>query len=106
LALRADREAVVELGLEVGRGALTSDTWEAGIKRTRRKQLPLTASGLQGLRDEYARALVGETLKLERAPNAECRVRFPAAATAWPLPILPQMLQTALPRMPISPSAT
>jgi hypothetical protein len=51
---------------------LDSDTWVGEVKRIRGKKQPLTAAGLQGLRDEYirtlepARALAAETLTLER----------------------------------------
>jgi hypothetical protein len=46
-------------------------TWVGEVKRIRGKKQPLTAAGLQGLREEYtrtiapARALAAETLKLE-----------------------------------------
>ena len=52
---------------------LDSDTWVAEVKRIRGKKLPLTAAGVQGLREEYTRsiepgrAFAAETLKLERA---------------------------------------
>src|ERR1035438_2671250 len=51
---------------------LDSDTWVGEVKRIRGKKLPLTAAGVQGLREEYtrtiapARALAAETLNLER----------------------------------------
>ncbi len=51
---------------------LDSDTWVSEVKRLRGKKHPLTAAGLQGLRDEYTRtiapvrALAAEALTLER----------------------------------------
>jgi hypothetical protein len=51
---------------------LDSDTWVGEVERIRGKKLPLTAAGVQGLREEYtrsiepARALAAETLELER----------------------------------------
>ena len=52
---------------------LDSDTWVGEVKRIRGKKQPLTAAGVQALREEYtrtiepARALAAETLKLECA---------------------------------------
>ncbi len=54
---------------------LDSDIWVAEVKRIRGKKQPLTAAGLQALRDEYirtivpARALAAETLALEGTPS-------------------------------------
>ena len=45
---------------------LDSNTWVAEVKRIRGKKQPLTAAGLQALRDECTRALAAETLTLER----------------------------------------
>ena len=51
---------------------LDSDPWVGEVKRIRGKKLPLTAAGLQGVRDEYTRSiepayvLAAEALNLER----------------------------------------
>jgi hypothetical protein len=57
-----------------------SNTWVSEVKHIRGKKHPLSSAGLHVLRDEYtrtlepARALAAETLTLERARNAECRM--------------------------------
>ena len=81
---------------------LDSDTWVAEVKRIRGKKLPLTAAGVQGLREEYtrsidpARALATETLTLERTlsdlVNQAYALTPAEIALTW---------QTAPPRLPI-----
>jgi hypothetical protein len=84
---------------------LDSDTWVGEVKRTRGKKLPLTAAGVQGLRDEYTRtiepshALAAETLTLERTLNDLVNQAYALTPTEIEL-----MWQTALPRMPITPA--
>jgi hypothetical protein len=83
---------------------LDSDTWVSEVKRIRGKKLPLTAAGVQGLREEYtrsiepARALATETLKLERTLSD-----FVNQAYALTPAEIALMWQTAPPRMPIPP---
>ncbi len=66
------RERHVEVDGKVAATELDSDTWVDEVKRVRGKKLPLTATGVQGLRDEYtpsiehAHALAADNLKLER----------------------------------------
>ena len=84
---------------------LDSDTWVAEVKRIRGKKRPLTATGLQALRDEYtrtiapARALAAETLTLERTLSD--LVYQPYALTPAEIAL---MWQTAPARMPTPPS--
>ncbi len=81
---------------------LDSDTWVAEVKRIRGKKQPLTAAGLQALRDEYtrtilpARALAAEALQLERTLNDLVNQAY--ALTPEEITL---MWQTAPPRMPI-----
>jgi hypothetical protein len=83
---------------------LDSDTLASEVKRIRGKKLPLTAAGVQGLRDEYtrtlepARTLATETLKLERALNDLVNQAYGLTPEEIAL-----MWQTAPPRMPIPP---
>lgn len=77
------------------------------MKRIRGKKQPLTAAGLQALREEYtrtiepARVLAAETLKLECAlsdfVNQAYGLTPEEIALLW---------QTAPPRMPIPPTTT
>jgi hypothetical protein len=81
---------------------LDSDTWVAEVKRIRGKKQPLTAAGVQGLRDEYtrtiapARALAAETLTLERTLSDLVNHAYGLTSAEITL-----MWQTAPPRMPI-----
>ncbi|MCX6914391.1 MAG: Eco57I restriction-modification methylase domain-containing protein, partial [Verrucomicrobia bacterium] len=83
---------------------LDSDTWVAEVKRIRGKKLPLTATGLHALRDEYirtiepARALAAETLNLERTLSDLVNQAYALTPAEIAL-----MWQTAPPRMPIPP---
>lgn len=82
---------------------LDSDTFVAAIKKVRGKKKPLTAAGLKGLRDEYARSLeparklAAEALKLEHEisdlVNEAYGLTPDEIALTW---------QTAPPRMPIA----
>ncbi len=82
---------------------LDSDTLVAEVKRIRGKKLPLTAAGLQALREEYtrtiepARLLAAETLKLERALSDLVNQAYGLTPEEIDL-----MWKTAPPRMPIS----
>jgi methylase of polypeptide subunit release factors len=86
--------------------ALDSDTLVSEVKRIRGKKQPLTAAGVQGLREEYtrtiepARALAAETLKLERALSDLVNQAY--ALTPEEIAL---MWKTAPPRMPIRPPA-
>jgi hypothetical protein len=86
---------------------LDSDTWVGEVKRIRGKKLPLTAAGVQGLREEYtrsiepARALAVETWKLERALSDLVNQAYGLTPAEIEL-----MWKTAPPRMPIPPPAT
>ena len=68
---------------------LDSDTWVAEVKRIWGKKLPLTAAGVQGLREEYsrtielARALAAETLKLERTLSVSLRKSQCPCRACW-----------------------
>ncbi len=86
---------------------LDSNTWVSEVKRIRGKKQPLPSAGLHALRDEYtrtlepARALVAETLALERTlsdlVNQAYALTPAEIALIW---------QTAPPPMPIlSPEA-
>ena len=81
---------------------LDSDTLVAEVKRIRGKKLPLTAAGVQGLRDEYtrtiepARALAAEMLKLECTLSDLVNQAYGLTPEEIKL-----MWQTAPPRMPI-----
>ena len=83
---------------------LDSDTLVAEVKRIRGKKLPLTAAGVQGLRQEYtgtiepSRALAAETLKLEGALSDLVNQAYGLTPAEIAL-----MWQTAPPRMPIPP---
>jgi hypothetical protein len=85
---------------------LDSDTWVGEVKRIRGKKLPLTAAGVQGLRDEYtrtiepARVLAAETLKLECALSDLVNQAYGLTPEEIEL-----MWKTAPPRMPIPPPA-
>jgi hypothetical protein len=74
------------------------------VKRIRGRKLPLTAAGVQALRDEYtrtlepARTLAAETLQLERTLNDLVNQAY--ALTPEEIAL---MWQTAPPRMPIPP---
>jgi hypothetical protein len=86
---------------------LDSDTCVGEVKRIRGKKLPLTAVGVQALREEYTRtiepavALASETLKLERTRsdlvNQACGLTPAENDLMW---------RTAPPRMPTPPPAT
>jgi hypothetical protein len=86
---------------------LDSDTWVAEVKRIRGKKMPLTAVGVHALRDEYTgtieptRALVAETLKLERTLSDLVNRAYALTPSEIDL-----MWKTAPPRMPIPPPAT
>jgi hypothetical protein len=86
---------------------LDSDTWVAEVKRIRGKKLPLTAAGVQGLRDEYtgtiepARALAAKTLSLERTLSDLVNQAYGLTPAEIDL-----MWKTAPPRMPIPSPAT
>ena len=86
---------------------LDSDTWVGEVKRIRGKKQPLTAAGVRMLRDEYtrtiepARALVAETLTLERTLSDLVNQAY--ALTPVEIALL---WQTAPPRMPIPRPAT
>jgi len=86
---------------------LDSDTWVGEVKRIRCKKLPLTATGVHALRDEYtrtiepARALAAETLNLERTLSDLVNQAY--ALTPAEIELL---WQTAPPRMPIPPPTT
>jgi hypothetical protein len=88
-------QAVTDLG---------SDTFLAEVKRIRGKKLPLTAAGVQGLREEYtrsidpARVLAAEALKLERALSDLVNQAYGLTPEEIEL-----MWKTAPPRMPIPP---
>jgi methylase of polypeptide subunit release factors len=81
---------------------LDSATLVTEVKRIRGKKLPLTAAGLQALRDEYtrtiepARLLATETLKLERSLNDLVNQAYGLTPEEIDL-----MWKTAPPRMPI-----
>jgi hypothetical protein len=81
---------------------LDFDTWVSEAKRIRGKKLPLTAAGVQGLREEYtrtidpARALAAETLTLERTLSDLVNQAYALTPVEIKL-----MWQTAPPRMPI-----
>jgi hypothetical protein len=83
---------------------LDSDTWVNEVKRIRGKKLPLTAAGVQGLREEYtrtiepARSLAAETLGLERTLNDLVNQAYGLTGAEIDL-----MWKTAPPRMPIRP---
>jgi hypothetical protein len=83
---------------------LDSDTWVAEVKRIRGKKLPLTAAGVQGLREEYTRTiepgrtLAAETLKLERTLSDLVNQAYGLTPTEIDL-----MWKTAPPRTPIPP---
>ena len=83
---------------------LDSDTLVSEVKRIRGKKLPLTAAGVQGLREEYtrtlepARALAAETLKLECALSDLVNQAYGLTPEEIKL-----LWQTAPPRMPIPP---
>jgi hypothetical protein len=85
---------------------LDSDTLVSEVKRIRGKKLPLTAAGVQGLRDEYtrtlepARALAAETLQLERTLNDLVNQAYALTPNEIDL-----IWKTAPPRMPIPPPA-
>lgn len=85
---------------------LDSDTLVSEVKRIRGKKLPLTAAGVQGLRDEYtrtiepARALAAESLKLECALSDLVNKAYGLTPQEIDL-----MWKTAPPRMPIPPPA-
>ncbi len=85
---------------------LDSDTLVSEVKRIRGKKLPLTAAGVQGLRDEYtrtiepARALAAETLQLERTLSDLVNKAYGLTPQEIDL-----MWKTAPPRMPIPPPA-
>jgi len=86
---------------------LDSDTWVSEVKRIRGKKRPLTAAGLQALRDEYTRtiasapALAAETSTLERTLSDlvnQAHALTPAEiALIW---------QSAPARIPLLPPAT
>ncbi len=81
---------------------LDSSTWVSEVKRNRGKKQPLTAAGVRELRDEYtctiepARALVTETLKLERTLSDLVNQAYGLTPAEIAL-----MWQTAPPRMPV-----
>ena len=83
---------------------LDSDTWVSEVKRIRGKKHPLTAAGLQALRQEYTRtldpacALAAETLTLERTLSDLVNQAYDLTPAEIAL-----MWQTAPPRMPILP---
>ena len=96
-----------ERALACGVTDLASDTWEGEVKRIWGKKLPLTAAGVHALRAEYtrtiepARALVAETLNLERTLSDLVNQAYGLTPAEIGL-----MWQTAPPRMPIPPPAT
>ena len=77
------------------------------MKRIRGKKLPLTAAGVQGLREEYTRsiepalALAAETLKLERTLSDLINQAYGLTPAEIGL-----IWKTAPPRRPIPPPAT
>jgi hypothetical protein len=81
---------------------LDSDTWVGEVKRIRGKKQPLTAAGVQALREEYtrtiepARTLAAETLKLECALSDLVNQAYGLTPAEIAL-----LWQTAPPRMPI-----
>jgi hypothetical protein len=81
---------------------LDSDTFVAEVKRTRGTNRPLSAAGLQALRQEYtttiepARALAAEAPKLERQINDLVNQAYGLTPEEIDL-----MWKTAPPRMPI-----
>jgi hypothetical protein len=81
---------------------LDSDTFVAEVKRIRGAKQPLTAAGLQALRQEYsntiepARTLAAEALKLERQINDLVNQAYGLTPEEIDL-----MWKTAPPRMPI-----
>lgn len=83
---------------------LDSDAWVSEVKRIRGKKLPVTAAGLQALRDEYTRTiepcrtLAAEALKLERTLSDLVNQAYGLTATEIDL-----LWKTAPPRMPIPP---
>jgi len=83
---------------------LDSETWVSEVKRIRGKKQPLTAAGLQALRDEYtrtiapARALAAEASTLERTLSDLVNQAYALTPAEIAL-----MWQTAPPRMPIRP---
>ena len=85
---------------------LDSDTWVGEVKRIRGKKQPLTAVGVQALREEHtrtvepARALAVEALKLECALSDLVNQAYGLTREEIAL-----MWQTAPPRMPIPPPA-
>ena len=85
---------------------LDSDTLVTEVKRIRGKKLPLTAAGVQGLREEStrtigpARAFAAEALKLERSLSDLINLAYGLTAEEIEL-----LWKTAPPRMPIPPPA-
>ncbi len=83
--------------------ALDSDSFVAEVRNIRGKKLPLTATGLQGLREEYtrtidpARALAAEASKLERELSDLVNEAYGLTPEEIDL-----MWATAPPRMPIN----
>jgi hypothetical protein len=83
---------------------LDSDTLVTEVKRLRGRKQPLTAAGLQALRDEYtrtiepARAFAAEALKLECALSDLVNQAYGLTPEEIEL-----MWQTAPPRMPVPP---
>lgn len=81
---------------------LDSDAWVGEVKRIRGHKQPLTAAGVQALREEYtrsiepARALARETLKLECLLSDLVNQAYGLTSEEIAL-----MWQTAPPRMPI-----
>jgi hypothetical protein len=82
---------------------LDSDTWVGEVRRIRGKKLPLTAAGVQGLREEYtrsiepARGLGRETLRLESSLSDLVNQAYGLTPAEVEL-----MWKTAPPRMPIA----
>lgn len=81
---------------------LDSDSFVAEVKRIRGKKLPLTAAGLQALREEYTRSiepsrvLAAEMPELERALSDLVNQAYGLTADEVAL-----MWETSPPRMPI-----
>jgi type I site-specific restriction endonuclease len=86
---------------------LDSDTLVSEVKNIRGKNLPLTATGVQALREEYtrtiepARSLASETLDLERTLSDLVNQAYGLTPEEINL-----MWKTAPPRMPIPPPTT
>ncbi|MCX6877413.1 MAG: N-6 DNA methylase [Verrucomicrobia bacterium] len=83
--------------------ALDSDNFIAEVKHIRGRKLPLTAAGLQALREEYARTIEPARARAAAALNLECELSDLVNQAYGLTPAEIALLwATAPPRMPIS----